>query len=278
MKLTVDDVRLSYNGRVAVDGVSFAVEPGEMVSIVGPNGSGKSTLLRGMSRLKKPMSGRVLLDETDIRAMSARQVARNLAILTQSPDAGPDLTVRELVFRGRYPHQGILQRVTATDIEAVEWAMAATDTAQFAARPLGSLSGGERQRAWIALALAQQPRVLLLDEPTSFLDISHQVEVMHLLRRLNHEGITVVAVLHDLVLAARFSDRVIAMRSGRVEFDGPPRQVLEPVGLERVFSVPMMILTDPESGQPIPLPRSGAALYPVAHGEPAGAASSPART
>lgn len=278
MKLTVDDVRLSYNGRVAVDGVSFAVEPGEMVSIVGPNGSGKSTLLRGMSRLKKPMSGRVLLDETDIRAMSARQVARKLAILTQSPDAGPDLTVRELVFRGRYPHQGILQRVTATDIEAVEWAMAATDTAQFAARPLGSLSGGERQRAWIALALAQQPRVLLLDEPTSFLDISHQVEVMHLLRRLNHEGMTVVAVLHDLVLAARFSDRVIAMRSGRVEFDGPPRQVLEPVGLERVFSVPMMILTDPESGQPIPLPRSGAALYPVAHGEPAGAASSPART
>jgi iron complex transport system ATP-binding protein len=278
MKLTVDDVRLSYNGRVAVDGVSFAVEPGEMVSIVGPNGSGKSTLLRGMSRLKKPMSGRVLLDETDIRAMSARQVARNLAILTQSPDAGPDLTVRELVFRGRYPHQGILQRVTAADIEAVEWAMAAADTAQFAARPLGSLSGGERQRAWIALALAQQPRVLLLDEPTSFLDISHQVEVMHLLRRLNHEGITVVAVLHDLVLAARFSDRVIAMRSGRVEFDGPPRQVLEPVGLERVFGVPMMILTDPESGQPIPLPRSGAALYPVAHGEPAGAASSPART
>lgn len=278
MKLTVDDVRLSYNGRVAVDGVSFAVEPGEMVSIVGPNGSGKSTLLRGMSRLKKPMSGRVLLDETDIRAMSARQVARNLAILTQSPDAGPDLTVRELVFRGRYPHQGILQRVTAADIEAVEWVMAAADTAQFAARPLGSLSGGERQRAWIALALAQQPRVLLLDEPTSFLDISHQVEVMHLLRRLNHEGITVVAVLHDLVLAARFSDRVIAMRSGRIEFDGPPRQVLEPVGLERVFGVPMMILTDPESGQPIPLPRSGAALYPVAHGEPAGAASSPAQT
>lgn len=274
MKLTVQDVRLGYNGRVVVDGVSFAVEPGEMVSIVGPNGSGKSTLLRGMSRLQKPMSGRVLLDETDIRAMSARQVARNLAILTQSPDAGPDLTVRELVFRGRYPHQGILQRVTAADIEAVEWAMTAADTAQFATRPLGSLSGGERQRAWIALALAQQPRVLLLDEPTSFLDISHQVEVMHLLRRLNHEGMTVVAVLHDLVLAARFSDRVIAMRSGRVEFDGPPRQVLEPVGLERVFGVPMMILTDPESGQPIPLPRPDPAFCPVAHGEPAEAGSS----
>jgi iron complex transport system ATP-binding protein len=275
MKLTVEDVRLGYNGRVVVDGVTFAVEPGEMVSIVGPNGSGKSTLLRGMSRLQKPMSGRVLLDETDIRAMSARQVARNLAILTQSPDAGPDLTVRELVFRGRYPHQGILQRVTAADIEAVEWAMAAADTAQFATRPLGSLSGGERQRAWIALALAQQPRVLLLDEPTSFLDISHQVEVMHLLRRLNHEGMTVVAVLHDLVLAARFSDRVIAMRSGRVEFDGPPRQVLEPAGLERVFGVPMMILTDPESGLPIPLPRPDPALCPAAHSGPADGSSRP---
>jgi iron complex transport system ATP-binding protein len=265
MKITVEDVRLGYSRRVAVDGVSFVVEPGEMVAIVGPNGSGKSTLLRGMSRLQKPTSGRVLLNGDDIRAMSARQVARNLAILTQSPDAGPDLTVRELVFRGRYPHQGVLQRVTAADIEAVEWAMDAADTAQFASRPLGSLSGGERQRAWIALALAQQPLVLLLDEPTSFLDISHQVEVMHLLRRLNHQGMTVVAVHHDLVLAARFSDRVIAMRAGRVEFDGPPLKVFEPAGLERVFGVPMMVLTDPETGLPIPLPRPDPLLCPVAH-------------
>jgi iron complex transport system ATP-binding protein len=265
MKLTVQDLRLGYNGRTAVDGVSFEVDPGEMVAIVGPNGSGKSTLLRGMSRLQKPSSGHVFLDGSDIRSISPRQVARRLAILTQAPDAHPDLTVRELVFRGRYPHQGILQRVTPADVEAVEWAMQAADTAQFATRPLGSLSGGERQRAWIALALAQQPRVLLLDEPTSFLDISHQVEVMHLLRRLNHEGMTVVAALHDLVLAARFADRVIALRSGRVEFDGPPARVMEPVGLERVFGVPMMVLTDPETGLPIPLPRPDPLLCPVAH-------------
>ncbi len=263
MKLAVQDLRLAYNGRTVVEGVSFDVEPGEMVSIVGPNGSGKSTLLRGMSRLHRPVSGRVLLDGTDIRAISARQVARNLAILTQSPDAGADLTVRELVFRGRYPHQGILQRVSRADVGAVEWAMQAADTLHFASRPLGSLSGGERQRAWIAMALAQQPRVLLLDEPTSFLDISHQVEVMHLLRRLNHEGMTVVSVLHDLILAARFSDRVIAMGNGRIAFDGPPARVLEPTGLELVFGIPMMVLTDPETGLPIPLPRPDPSLCPA---------------
>jgi len=269
MKLAARDLRLAYNGRTVVDGVSFDVEPGEMVAIVGPNGSGKSTLLRGMSRLHRPLSGTVLLDGVDIRSISPRRVARCLAILTQAPDAAADLTVRELVLRGRYPHQGILQRLGPADLQAAEWAMHAADIAAFAARPLGSLSGGERQRAWIAMALAQQPRVLLLDEPTSFLDISHQVEVMHLLRRLNHEGMTVVAVLHDLVLAARFSDRVIAMRSGRIAFDGPPVAVLEPVGLEQVFGVPMMVIPDPESGLPIPLPRPDPSLCPASAPGPA---------
>ena len=264
MKLTVENLSLSYGSRKVVDNVSFAVDAGEMVSIVGPNGSGKSTLLRGMSRLQKPSAGRVLLGETDIRDINARAVARILAILPQSPDGGADLTVRELVFRGRFPHQGIMQRITPADTEAVEWAMEAADVSALAHRPTGSLSGGERQRAWIALALAQQPKVLLLDEPTSFLDISHQVEVMHLLRRLNREGMTVVSVLHDLVLAGRFSDRVIALRNGRIEFDGPPLDVLEPVGLERVFGVAMMVLPDPETGMPIPLPRPDPLLCPVA--------------
>jgi iron complex transport system ATP-binding protein len=254
MRLDVQELSLRYGGRVAVDGVSFGIAPGEMIAIVGPNGSGKSTLLRGMSRLQKPHSGRVLLDGRDIRAMGAREVARSLAILPQAPRDGLDLTVRELAWRGRYPHQGVLQRATRPDFEAVEWALAAADVAALAERPLASLSGGERQRAWIALALAQQPRVLLLDEPTSFLDIQHQVEVMHLLRRLNEGGMTVVAVLHDLVLAARFAQRVIALMNGRVEFDGAPEQVLEPGALERVFSVPMMVLRDPGSGLPIPLP------------------------
>ncbi|MCE7927766.1 MAG: ABC transporter ATP-binding protein [Dehalococcoidia bacterium] len=264
MKLAARDLVLAYDGRIVVDNVSFEIDAGEMVAIVGPNGSGKSTLLRGLSRLQKPVSGQVLLGETDIRHMGAREVARILAILPQSPDAGTDLTVRELAARGRYPHQGILQRATRADYEAVEWALTAADVEDLASRTLGSLSGGERQRAWIALALAQQPKVLLLDEPTSFLDIQHQVEVMHLLRRLNHEGMTVVTVLHDLPLAGRFADRVIAINLGRVELDGPPARVFEPVALERVFNVPMVVLADPVTGLPIPLPAPDPHLCAIA--------------
>jgi len=264
MKLTARDLTMSYNGHPVVDGVSFTIDAGEMVAIVGPNGSGKSTLLRGLSRLQKPVRGQVLLGENDIRDIGARDVARILAILPQSPDAGLDLTVRELAWRGRYPHQGILQRATRLDHEAVEWALSAANVDVLAERPLGSLSGGERQRAWIALALAQQPRVLLLDEPTSFLDIQHQIEVMHLLRRLNREGMTVVAVLHDLQLAGRFADRVIAIRNGRVEFDGAPSVVFEPVALERVFNIPMSVLKDPATGLPIPLPVPDTRLCAIA--------------
>jgi iron complex transport system ATP-binding protein len=266
MRLAIEDLVLGYGAREVIHGVSFEIGTGEMVAIVGPNGSGKSTLLRGLSRLQKPTAGRVLLGETDIRALSARQVARNLAILPQSPDGGADLAVRELVYRGRFPHQGIMQRVTAADVEAVEWAMDAADVTTLASRTLGSLSGGERQRAWIALALAQRPKVLLLDEPTSFLDISHQVEIMHLLRRLHGEGMTVVAVLHDLVLAGRFADRVIAVHEGRIAFDGAPVEAFEPRALERVFGVSMMVLKDPETGLPIPLPRPDPLLCPVAPG------------
>jgi iron complex transport system ATP-binding protein len=270
MRLSAERLTLTYGPRAAVDAVSLSVEVGEMVAIVGPNGSGKSTLLRGLARLQKPASGRVLLGENDIRSLGAKDVARHIAILPQSPDAGADLTVRELAWRGRYPHQGVLQRASQADYDAVNWALSAADVDGLADRPLGSLSGGERQRAWIALALAQQPKVLLLDEPTSFLDIQHQVEVMHLLRRLHHQGMTVVAVLHDLVLASRFCERVVAMRSGHVEFDGRPIDVFVPANLERVFGVPMMVLSDPETGLPIPLPRPDPALCPVAHHEISG--------
>ncbi|QFG02504.1 ABC transporter ATP-binding protein [Tepidiforma bonchosmolovskayae] len=264
MNLTVDHLTLAHGHRVVVHDVSFTVEAGEMVAILGPNGSGKSTLLRGMARLHPPRAGRVLLDGRDIRAMNSRHVARVLAILPQAPAGGLDLTVRELAFRGRYPHQGLLQRVTRRDIDAVEWALDATDSLHLADRPLAALSGGERQRAWIAMALAQEPRILLLDEPTTFLDVAHQVEVMHLLRRLNARGITIVAVLHDLALAGRFTSRIIALREGRLAFDGPPSAVLQPEALERVFGVPMLVLADPDTGLPIPIPRPDPALCPAA--------------
>lgn len=269
MNLAVERLTLAHGRRDVVRDVSFDIAAGEMVAILGPNGSGKSTLLRGMARLHPPRSGRVLLDGRDIRAMNSRHVARVLAILPQAPSSGLDLTVRELAFRGRYPHQGFLQRVTRHDIDAVEWALEATDALALADRPLAALSGGERQRAWIAMALAQEPRILLLDEPTTFLDVAHQVEVMHLLRRLNARGITIVAVLHDLALAGRFTSRIIAVRDGQVAFDGPPSAVLDPEALERVFGVPMLVLPDPDTGLPIPIPRPDPALCPAATPAPA---------
>ena len=255
MRLTAEHLSLRYNGHDAVRDVSLDLASGELVAIVGPNGSGKTTLLRGMSRLLKPVAGHVLLDGEEIRAIGARGVARHLAVLPQVHAEGVDLTVRELVWRGRAPHQGFLHRASEADHEAVAWALEAADLREIAARPLASLSGGERQRAWIALALAQQPRVLLLDEPTSFLDVRHQLDVITLLQRLNAGGMTIVAVVHDLALAGRSMQRVIGMRDGRIAFDGPPQEVLRPEPLEGVFGVPMAVLEDPESGLPVPLPR-----------------------
>lgn len=256
MRLSADHLTLDYAGTEVVHDVSLSIESGEFVAVVGPNGSGKSTFLRGLARLHRPRSGRVLLGETDIRSIGSRGVARVLALLPQAPSGALDLTVRELVWRGRYPHQGvILQRARPEDADAVEWALSAARLEGLVDRPLGSLSGGERQRAWIALALAQEPRVLLLDEPTSYLDIEHQLEVMHLLSRLHAGGLTIVTVLHDLLLASRFAHRVVAMRGGCVILDGPPGQVLEPAALEQVFHVPMIALRDPETGTPIPIPR-----------------------
>ncbi|HCV00905.1 MAG: hypothetical protein CL897_03995 [Dehalococcoidia bacterium] len=260
MQLSAEHLSLRYNGEDIVHDISLDLEGGELVAIVGPNGSGKTTLLRGLARLLKPTGGYVLLDGKEIRSISSRGVARNLAVLPQEHPEEVDITVSELVWRGRAPHQGVFQRATSADHEAVVWALEAADVRYLASRSLGSLSGGERQRAWIALALAQQPRVLLLDEPTSFLDVQHQVEVMALLSRLNTEGMTIIAVLHDLSLAGRFMRRVIGMSDGRVAFDGIPREVLRPEALQAVFRVPMVILEDPETGLPVPLPRDPGAM------------------
>jgi iron complex transport system ATP-binding protein len=258
-RLAIRDLQLGYRDTTVIHGVTLDFAAYELSAIVGPNGSGKSTLLRGMGRLLRPAAGEVRLDGRDIRSMGAREIARCIALLPQAPDGGIDLTVEELVWRGRYPHRALLRGARATDVQAVEWALDAADVITLRSRLLGSLSGGERQRAWIALALAQQPQILLLDEPTTFLDLRHQVEVMSLLERLRRGGTTIVVVLHDLVLASRYADRVIGIADGRVAFDGPPAAVMTEAALEAVFDTPMEVLRDPRSGRPIPLPISRSA-------------------
>ncbi|HJP41228.1 MAG TPA: ABC transporter ATP-binding protein [Dehalococcoidia bacterium] len=254
MTLEAHDLVLSHSGRVAVDHVDLEAASGKLLSIIGPNGSGKSTLLRGLARLHKPDSGHVTLDGRDVRSLSSRELARHLAILPQAPDGGFDLTVRELAWRGRYPHQGMFLRAKHEDLAAVRSALESCDLQDVAERQLGQLSGGERRRAWLALALAQQPRMLLLDEPTSFLDFEHQLGLMEIIDRLCDEGIGVIAVLHDVALAARFSDTVVALSDGKIAFSGSPCDVLTEAALEPVFRVRMAVVEDPASGAPLPVP------------------------
>ncbi len=252
--LELRDLRLGYDGREAVAVPSLRIEEGSFVVVIGPNGSGKSTLLRGMARALKPRGGAVLLDGKAIASLPPKTVARILALLPQSPTAPPDVSVEELVWRGRHPHLGFFGVSKRVDREAVEWALAATSLQHLRARPLSTLSGGERQRAWIAMALAQQPRLLLLDEPTTYLDIGHQLEVLELLSSLNRgHGLTLVLVLQDLNHAARFANRLLVLRAGSIVADGPPTEVLTPQLLRDVFGVEGEILRRDE-GPPIVLP------------------------
>ena len=257
MTLEARGLTLGYGDRVVVRDASLRAEPGEMLALIGPNGSGKSTLLRGLARLLRPRAGEVRLDGEDVWALGARAVARRLAILPQAPEAGLDFTVEELAARGRYPHQSVLRGLSARDVDAINRALRDADLDGLRGRTLGTLSGGERQRAWIALALAQEPRYLLLDEPTAFLDVRHGIEVMELLRRLNSAGMTVIVVLHDLLLAARYADRVAAMSDGRLRADGPPDEVFRSELLREVFGIEMTVMTDPTSGRPLPVPGRG---------------------
>jgi iron complex transport system ATP-binding protein len=251
------DLDVRYDGRRALHGLSVQVERGEMLALVGPNGSGKSTLLRAMARLLAASGGAVLLDGEAIARLRSAEVARRLAVLPQGPAVPAGLTVQELVEQGRYPHRGPLRMPTPADRAAVEEALALTGLAAFRHRALDTLSGGERQRAWIALTLAQQTPAVLLDEPTTFLDLGHQLEVLDLVRRLNAErGLTVVLVLHDLNQAARYAHRMVVLDQGRVVAEGPPRQVLTARLCADVFAIRARILDDPDTGVPVCLPQA----------------------
>jgi iron complex transport system ATP-binding protein len=253
--LNVLGLSTGYGNTDILHDLDLAVAPGRITVIVGANACGKSTLLRAMSRLLSPRGGKVLLDGKSIHRMSPRQLARTMGLLPQSPIAPEGIAVADLVSRGRHPHQNLFSRWTRKDDEAVDAALTATRTTELAERPVDELSGGQRQRVWIAMALAQETDILLLDEPTTFLDISHQIEVLDLLTDLNRErGTTVVMVLHDLNLAARYADHLVAIANGRVHVSGSPEEVLTQENMRAVFGLESQILTDPVSGRPMMLP------------------------
>lgn len=253
--LLAQDVTLAYGDRAVVDGLQLSVDDGAITVIVGANACGKSTLLRALARLLPPTRGQVLLDGKDLHRQPTKEVARTLGLLPQSPIAPEGIVVADLVARGRSPHQRLLSRWSPTDDTAVAEALELTGTASLADRAVDELSGGQRQRVWIAMALAQRTDILLLDEPTTFLDICHQVEVLDLLTDLNRErGTTIVMVLHDLNLAARYADRLVAMAGGQVMATGDPTQVLSPAVIEAVFGMRSEVVPDPVSGRPMVLP------------------------
>lgn len=253
--LSAQQVHLGYGDRAVVRGLDLDVVPGAITSIVGANACGKSTLLRALARLLTPTQGRVILDGNDVHSLPTKQLARTLGLLPQSPIAPEGIVVSDLVARGRSPHQRMLSRWSRDDDQAVADALDLTGTAEIADRAVDELSGGQRQRVWIAMALAQRTDILLLDEPTTFLDVSHQVEVLDLLVDLNEQrGTTIVMVLHDLNLAARYADHLVAMRDGRIHASGRPADVLTAEVVHAVFGLPNQVIVDPVSGQPLVLP------------------------
>lgn len=257
--LRADDLHLRYDGADIVRGIDLAIRPGAVTAIVGANGSGKSTLLRGLARQLPPASGCVLLDEVDLRSIPNRALARRIGLLPQSPIAPEGIGVVDLVGRGRYPHHGPFGGWDRNDDAAVARALEETGVLELAGATVEELSGGQRQRVWIALALAQETEILLLDEPTTFLDLAHQLEVLDLLARLNRErGTTIVMVLHDLGLAARYADDLVALRTGEVLAAGAPAETLDEDLVMTAFGLDARVVPDPVTGTPLVVPRAPA--------------------
>jgi len=254
-RLSAENVTLAYDQRVIAEQLSVEIPDNSFTVIVGPNACGKSTLLRALARMLKPSRGRVLLDGQVIQSMPAKKVARTLGLLPQSSIAPDGITVADLVGRGRYPHQGVLRQWSAQDERVVQESMAQTGVAELADRYVDELSGGQRQRVWIAMALAQQTPLLLLDEPTTYLDIQHQIDVLDLCAQLHEEqGRTLVAVLHDLNHAARYATHLIALKSGTVIAEGAPNDIVTAELVEEVFGLRCQVIDDPETGTPLVVP------------------------
>lgn len=255
--LKSDKLTLSYGDKPIIEELSFAIPKHKITVFVGGNGCGKSTLLKAFCRLLKPRSGQVYLDGKALNKYGAKELARQLAVLPQSPQAPEGLTVRQLIKQGRYPHQSWLQRWSEDDEYYVEQALAATDLTAFADHNIEALSGGQRQRAWIAMTLAQGTDTLILDEPTTYLDLAHQIEVLDLLHRMNREQLTtVVMVLHDLNLACRYADHIVAVKDKGVFAQGLPQTVMNAETIKSVFGLQSIVIDDPLYGTPMCVPYS----------------------
>lgn len=255
VRLEASSLSVGYGERQVVDSLDLSIIDGTVTAVIGPNGCGKSTLLKALGRLLPARSGAVLLDGKQIDSMSTRDVARVLGMLPQAPSAPEGLTVADLVARGRHPHQAWYRQWSSDDAAAVDAALAMTGILDLAERTVDELSGGQRQRAWISMALAQGTDLLLLDEPTTYLDLAHQIDVLDLVQELHSSmGRTVVMVLHDLNLAARYADTVVAMRDGRIVAQGAPGQVLTEQMLLEVFGLDARVVEDPVSGTPLVVP------------------------
>ncbi|NMO49605.1 ABC transporter ATP-binding protein [Actinoplanes sp. TBRC 11911] len=257
-RLRAGELTLAYEKRVVVANLDVEITDGSFTVIVGPNACGKSTLLRSLARVLKPQSGAVYLDGQAIASYSSKQVAKQLGMLPQSPVVPGGIVVEELVARGRFAHQRLLRQWSPQDEAAVADAMRLTEVADLADRFVDELSGGQRQRVWLAMALAQQTPILLLDEPTTFLDLSHQFEVLDLCAELHEQGRTIVAVLHDLNHACRYATELIVMRDGAILAQGAPAEVMTAELVERVFSIPCRVMNDPETDTPMVVPASRA--------------------
>ncbi|MFH0517540.1 ABC transporter ATP-binding protein [Streptomyces sp. M41] len=253
-RLAARGVTVGYGARTVIDDLDVAIPPGVITTIIGPNGCGKSTLLRTMSRLLKPAKGSVVLDGDDIAKLRTRDVAKKLGLLPQAPVAPDGLTVADLVARGRHPHQSWLRQWSSDDADVVQRALAMTGVADLADRPVDTLSGGQRQRVWISMTLAQGTDLLLLDEPTTYLDLAHAVEVLDLVNDLHESGRTVVMVLHDLNLATRYSDNLVVMRGGSVLAQGHPRDVITAELLHEAFGLRAKVIDDPVGDRPLIVP------------------------
>jgi iron complex transport system ATP-binding protein len=254
-RLVADDLSLGYGDRTIIEHLDLAIHTGVITTVIGPNGCGKSTLLRSLGRLLKPKAGSVMLDGRAISSMKTKEVARTLGMLPQAPTAPEGLTVADLVSRGRHPHQSWIRQWSSDDEAEVANALELTGVGDLADRPVDELSGGQRQRAWISMALAQGTDILLLDEPTTYLDLAHSIEVLDLVDRLHEElGRTIVMVLHDLNLALRYSDQLIVMKQGTIVTSGRPQDVISEELLLDVFGLEAAVIDDPMSDRPLIVP------------------------